>query len=106
MKRYLALLALVPALVFADDLKPEKTISVTAAASTAVQLTTGRKLLHCTQGAYYVMGNTSTVVAATSDLPLAANQLWEIDVTFGNPWISFIRQTADGTCYVVPVVNP
>lgn len=106
MKRYLALLALIPALVFADDLKPEQTVSVTAAASTAVKLTSGRKLLHCTQAAYYVMGNASGVVAATSDIPLAQNQLWEIDVTVGAPWISFIRQTADGTCYVVPVVNP
>lgn len=105
MKRFLTLVALVPALVLADDLKPERTISVTSAASTAVRLTSGRKLINCTQAAYYVMGNASTVAAATSDVPLATQQLWEIDVTADNQWISFIRQTADGTCYVRPVIR-
>lgn len=104
MKPYLKLLCLLPIVTLASDLKPERTISVTSAASTAVQLTPGRKLIHCTSAVYYVMGNASSTAAATTDVPLAADQLWEIDATFGYAWISFIRQSADGTCYVRPVV--
>jgi hypothetical protein len=105
MKRLLAILALVPALVLSADLPPESTVSYTDTAGVTGKLTSGRKLIHCTTDCYYVFGQNSSVAATTTSIPLSAGQLWEVDVIEGWRYISFVRQSASGTAYVSPVVQ-
>lgn len=106
MSKYLKLLAvLLPALALASDLRAESTVSYTGTAGVSSKLTSGRHLIRCTTDCYYVMGNSNAIAATSADIPLLANEKWEIWVEAGNRYISFVRQGSSGTAYVYPVVE-
>lgn len=105
MKRFLAILCLVPVLALSADVGPVATVSYTATAGVTAKLSSGRKLLRCSTDCYYVFGPDASVAADATSIPLSANQIWEVDVVEGLRYISFVRQSASGTAYVYPVVQ-
>lgn len=82
--------------------KKAKTVSVTAAtAATATAVGKGMVRLYCTQEAHFYQGaaGVTAPTAGTSDSPIGPKAP-EYVRSPGNTYFAFIRDSADGTCYV------
>lgn len=103
MKKVFTLCGLLAIGALARDYPAEASISVSGTtARNSVALGAGSKLLHCTVAAFYRQGGAS-VTATTADLPLAANEKWQVEVPTEARYIAFITSGGTGTCYVHPV---